>query len=200
MKLHLDSPAIRSRRNLASRSNPVRLGTLALAVLFTASQMPAQDAPAATPQALTLQVADTSAGTPSATAPSRAAENAVPSGPSDAATVESSALPEAPTASGANQETASVTMPPNMRAMMNDAAQQSQSLQSPKSTSKGIQRPGMLVMGIIGIPIAALGAWALSASVSRDAAAKNIIGAGLLGGGGLMVGFGFTYAFKAKNN
>ena len=55
-------------------------------------------------------------------------------------------------------------------------------------------------MGIIGIPIAALGAWALSASVSRDAAAKNIIGAGLLGGGGLMVGFGFTYAFKAKNN
>jgi hypothetical protein len=58
----------------------------------------------------------------------------------------------------------------------------------------------MLVMGIIGIPIAALGAWALSASVSRDAAAKNIIGAGLLGGGGLMVGFGFTYAFKAKNN
>jgi hypothetical protein len=200
MNLHFDSPATPSRRNPASRSNLVRLGTLALAVVFTATQLPAQVLPAETPQAATQQAADASAGSAQTPATNTTATAAVPSAPSDAVKSNSNALPEAPLASAANQETASATMPPSVRAMFTDAVQQSQSLQStPKSTSKGIQRPGMLVMGIIGLPIAALGVWALSAGVSKDAAAKNIFGASLLGGGGLMAGFGFTYAFKPIN-
>jgi hypothetical protein len=198
MKLHLASPATSSRRNVAVRSNPVRLGTLALAVIFTASQMPAQPAPAATPVAATQQVADDTASTVQTPVTNTAA--AVSTASSDGLKSESNALPEAPAATASNEETASVTVPSNMRAMLSDAAQQSQSLQSPKSASKGIQRPGMLVMGIVGLPIAALGAWALSVGVTKDAAAKNIFGGALLGGGGLMVGFGFTYAFKAKTN
>lgn len=90
-------------------------------------------------------------------------------------------------------------MPPNVRAMLNDANAASQSLQStPKS--KGLQRPGMLVMGIAGLPLAALGTWIMTRSVSKDAGLKDGLGAAFLVPGALMIGFGFTLAFKPKNN
>jgi hypothetical protein len=199
MNLHLNSTATPARRNLAARSNPMRLGTLALAVVFTASQMPAQPAPAATPLAATQQVADVSVSTTPTTPANAQTAAAVPSAPSDAAKVESNALPEAPLAAEASSETASVTMPPNVRAMLNDANAASQSLQStPKS--KGLQRPGMLVMGIAGLPLAAWGTWIMTRSVSKDAGLKDGLGAAFLVPGALMIGFGFTLAFKPKNN
>jgi hypothetical protein len=199
MKMHLESLATPSRRNPASRSNPVRLGALVLAAIFTASQMPAQEAPAATPQAATQQTADASAVSAQTPATNSTAAAAVPSTPSDAVKTESSALPEAPMAKTDNQESASGTIPPNVRAMYADAAQQSQSLAAPKSTSKGIQRPGMLVMGIAGIPVLALGTWIWTRSVSKDSGLKDGLGAAFTVPGALMVGFGFTLAFKPKN-
>jgi hypothetical protein len=106
-------------------------------------------------------------------------------------------LPEAPLASAASDETASVTMPPNVRAMMNDAAQQGQSLQSTQK-SKGVQRPGMLIMGIAGLAPLALGTWIYAAHGSG--AARAAFGSLFFVPGALMSGFGFTLAFKPKNN
>jgi len=198
MKLHLDSPATPSRRNLASRSNPVRLGVLALAAVFTATQMPAENAPAVTPRAATQQVADANTSSVQTQASNTTAAAAVSSAPSDAAKSESNALPEAPTAMAGNQDTASVAMPPNVRAMLDDATPRSQSLQT-TTKSKGVQRPGQLIVGICGIPLIAFGTYVMTRSVSKGAGLKNAFGAAFLVPGALMSGFGFTLAFKPKN-
>jgi hypothetical protein len=195
MKLYLHS-STPSRSNLVLRSNTFRLGTLALAAVFTASQMPAQPAPAATPLAPTQQVADASASTATTAQTNAATAAAVTSAPSDAVKSESNALPEAPATSTANTETASVAMPPNVRAMFNDAVQQSQSMQSaPKS--KGVQRPGMLVMGIAGLPLMGLGTWIYAAH--GNGGARAAFGSLFFAPGALMSYFGFTLAFKPKN-
>lgn len=107
-----------------------------------------------------------------------------------------SALPDAPTTAPAGtSDSASLTMPPELKAMMDDASKNSQNLQSaPATKSHGLQRPGMLVMGFIGLPLAALGAYAY-ARAPRNKPYATIIFAP----GAAMVGFGFYFAFKPKN-
>ena len=82
-----------------------------------------------------------------------------------------SALPDAPTTAPAGtSDSASLTMPPELKAMMDDASKNSQNLQStPATKSHGLQRPGMLVMGIIGLPLAALGAYDLRTGTQKQA-------------------------------
>lgn len=198
MKLHLISSATPSRRNLASCSNPVRLGTLALAVVFTATQMPAQPTPPVVPQPATQQVSDTSAGSIPTPATNTTAAT-VPSTSPEAVKSESALLPEAPMEKPGSQETASVSMPPNVRAMFNDAVQQSQNLQTTQK-SKGVQRPGQLIVGIAGLPLIAFGTYVMTRHVSTNSGLKDGFGAAFLVPGALMSGLGFTFAFKPKNN
>jgi hypothetical protein len=121
----------------------------------------------------------------------------VPLAATDNATSDASALPDAPALQG---ESASLKMPTEMKAMMDDAAQQSQALTAPATKSKGgIQRPGMLVMGIAGIPLAAFGTWVLTRNVSKDATLKNEFGAAFLVPGAAMMGLGFYFAFHKKS-
>jgi hypothetical protein len=116
----------------------------------------------------------------------------------DNAAAEPNALPEAPNVQG---ESASLKMPPDLRAMMDDAAQQSQSLQPASSTNnKKIQRPGMLVLGIAGVPLAILGVMILSLKVGpKEAGARDGLGAAFLAPGAAMAGFGFYFAFHKPN-
>ena len=75
----------------------------------------------------------------------------------DSATADVNALPDAPMESTGTSESSSLTMPPELKAMMDDAKQNSQNLQSaPATKPHGLQRPGMLIMGIAGIPLAFL--------------------------------------------
>ena len=69
------------------------------------------------------------------------------------------ALPDAPTTAPAGtSDSASLTMPPELKAMMDDARKNSQNLQpAPATKSHGIQRPGMLMMGIVGHPAGLFG-------------------------------------------
>ncbi len=111
------------------------------------------------------------------------------------------ALPDAPTtAPPGTSDSASLTMPPELKAMMDDASKNSQNLQSaPATKSHGLQRPGMLVMGIIGIPLVGFGTYVMTRSVSKNSGLKNAFGAAFLVPGAAMVGLGFTFAFKPKN-
>ncbi len=106
------------------------------------------------------------------------------------------ALPDAPTtAPPGTSDSASLTMPPELKAMMDDASKNSQNLQqAPAAKPHGVQRPGMLMMGFIGLPLAALGAYAY-ARAPRNKPYATIIFAP----GAAMVGFGFYFAFKPKN-
>jgi hypothetical protein len=109
-------------------------------------------------------------------------------------------LPDAPTmAPAGSSDSASLSMPPELKAMMDDAAKNSQNLQ-PASAAKphGIQRPGMLVMGIIGVPLIGFGTYVMTRSVSKDAGLKNAFGAIFLVPGAAMSGFGFYFAFKPR--
>jgi hypothetical protein len=111
---------------------------------------------------------------------------------------DATALPEEPIV---QYESASVKMPADLKAMMDDAAQTSQNLQSTSSTSdKKIQRPGMLVLGIAGVPLAVLGVMILSLSVGpKETGAKDGLGAAFLAPGAVMMGTGFYFAFHKKN-
>ena len=74
---------------------------------------------------------------------------------------------------------------------MDDAQQNSQNLQSAPSTkSHGLQRPGMLVMGIVGIPLIGFGTYVMTRSVSKDAGLKNAFGAAFLVPGAAMSAIG----------
>ena len=96
-----------------------------------------------------------------------------------------------------DQESASVNLPPELRAMLDDASQKSQSFQ-PAPKSHGVQQPGKLVMGIAGIPLIVLGAMLLSVNVSKNAGLKDGIAAAFLVPGAAMSGFGFYLAFQPK--
>ena len=76
----------------------------------------------------------------------------------DSAAADMNALPDAPTAPAGTGESSSLTMPPDLKAMMDDA-KRIRRIFSRLLTTKphGLQRPGMLVMGIAGIPLA--GTW-----------------------------------------
>ncbi len=202
MKLHPVLSASSSRHTLVSRSMPVRLGALALAVLFTTTQMPAQGAPATTPEATTQQNMNDHASTAQAPAANPTTAAASGSETSGAAKSELSALPEAPTAQSGTSESASLNMPPEMKAMMDDASQESQALQSsPKTTkSKAVQRPGMLVMGIAGVPLIVLGTMIFSLNVGgKETGLRNGLGTAFLAPGAAMSGLGFYFAFHKKN-
>jgi hypothetical protein len=109
------------------------------------------------------------------------------------------ALPDAPTAPAGTSESSSLTMPPELKAMMDDAKQNSQNLQSaPAGKSHGLQRPGMLIMGIVGIPLALLGGALLAADGKKDVGLRVGVSLGLLVPGAAMTGFGFYYAFKPQ--
>jgi hypothetical protein len=111
---------------------------------------------------------------------------------------ESNALPEAPSVQG---ESASLRMPADLKAMMDDAAQANQNVQpAPSSNNKALQRPGMLVMGIAGVPLAVLGIMILSLKVGPKATGeRDGLGAAFLAPGAAMAGFGFYFAFHKKN-
>lgn len=127
------------------------------------------------------------------------AANAAPAASVPDATSQAAALPEAPLAAN---ESASTSMPADLKAMMKDAGQEAQNLQSTQSTTskKGVQRPGMLVMGIAGVPLIILGAMILSLNVGpKEAGARDGLGAAFLAPGAAMSGLGFYFAFHKKN-
>ncbi len=111
------------------------------------------------------------------------------------------ALPDAPTAPAGTSDSASLAMPPELKAMMDDAKQSSQNLQpAPAAKPHGVQRPGMLVMGIAGIPLLGLGALYYSAAAGGNKNGGKAVAAGTIFfvPGALMSGFGFYLAFKPK--
>lgn len=114
---------------------------------------------------------------------------------------EVNALPDAPTTAPAGtSDSASLTMPPELKAMMDDAKQNSQNLQSaPATKSHGLQRPGMLIMGIVGIPLAFIGGSILAIQGTKNEGLKVGVGLGFLVPGAAMSGFGFYLAFHKKN-
>jgi hypothetical protein len=114
----------------------------------------------------------------------------------DSAALDVNALPDAPTESAGTSDSANLNMPPDLKAMMDDAKQNSQNLQSAPATKHGLQRPGMLIMGIAGIPLALLGVAILGVEGKKDEGLKYGIGLGLLVPGAAMTGFGFYFAFK----
>jgi len=153
-------------------------------------QAVAQGAPAAASdttqsQAISATVSpvQTAAATPVASAPDATSQ---------------AALPEAPLAAN---ESASTSMPADLKAMMKDAGPDGQNLQSTQTTTtkKGVQRPGMLVMGIAGVPLIILGAMILSLNVGpKEAGARDGLGAAFLAPGAAMTGLGFYFAFHKK--
>jgi hypothetical protein len=180
MKSHSASHAIQSGRKMS-----VRLVALALTAFFTASQVPAQGPMdrdnAGQTQSANVQMTADNQASPSAAEPAEATEVPAPV-PAD----EQAALVKPSSAS-----MFSLAIP----------ADSAQNIQSTPSTNnnKGIQRPGMLVMGIAGIPLIVLGAMLASLSVTKNAGLKDGMAAGFLAGGGAMSGFGFYYAFHKKN-
>jgi hypothetical protein len=119
----------------------------------------------------------------------------------DNAAADVNALPDAPMESAGTNESSSLTMPPELKAMMDDAKQNSQSLQ-PASANKphGVQRPGMLVLGIAGLPLLGLGSLFYVAAVGKkNAGAAVAVGSVFFVPGALMSGFGFYYAFKPQH-
>lgn len=158
-------------------------------------QAVAQGAPAAASEA--TQPQGTSATVNPVQTP--AANAAIPTASAPDVTSQAVALPEAPLAAN---ESASTSMPADLKAMMKDAGQEAQNLQSTQSTTskKGVQRPGMLVMGIAGVPLIILGAMILSLNVGpKEAGARDGLGAAFLAPGAAMSGLGFYFAFHKKN-
>jgi hypothetical protein len=117
----------------------------------------------------------------------------------DNAAADLNTLPDAPMEPAGTSESSSLAMPPELKAMMDDAKQNSQSLQSaPAAKPHGVQRPGMLIMGIVGIPIAFIGGSLLAAQGKKQVGLRVGIGLGFLVPGAAMTGFGFYFAFKPK--
>jgi hypothetical protein len=119
----------------------------------------------------------------------------------DNAAADVNALPDAPMEPAGTSESSSLNMPPELKAMMDDAKQNSQNLESaPAAKPHGVQRPGMLVMGIAGIPLLGLGALFYSAAAGGNKTSGKAVVAGSIFfvPGALMSGFGFYLAFKPQ--
>ena len=176
MTMHLVSPATSSRHRLAYRSMPVRLGALALAVVFTAAETQAQGP----------IPSGTSESQSTASAQTQPAATAVPA--SNAA--ESSSWPEAPQMT---QEQASVTKPIDIKAIMDDAAPSAQNLQPTTTQVKQHQtHPGWLVLSAVGALGATIGAIGLSKASTRGRG----VAAGFVGVGAGLTGLGLYLTFK----
>jgi hypothetical protein len=119
----------------------------------------------------------------------------------DSAAADLNALPDAPMESAGTSESSSLTMPPELKAMMDDAKQNSQNLQSaPAAKPHGVQQPGMLVLGIAGLPLLGLGSlFYVAAAGKKNAGPAVAVGSIFFVPGALMSGFGFYFAFKPKH-
>lgn len=83
---------------------------------------------------------------------------------------------------------------PDLHEAMKDAlANQGQQLTSTKQ-HHGVQRPGMLVLGIVGG--AAMGMGGFIYALNGSAKARALLGTMFMAPGAVAAGFGFTYAFK----
>ena len=115
-----------------------------------------------------------------------------PAGSSSSNALDASLLPSAP-------EVAKLVPPAPLDPMVADAAQSEQALTSThKPTSnKRIQRPGMLAMGIAGIPLMVVGAY-FYAYPTKATAAKTEFGSIFFVPGAAMSAIGFPLAFHKK--
>ena len=100
-------------------------------------------------------------------------------------------LPSAP-------EIAKVVPTAPLNPMVAEAAQSEQSMMStPKTSNKRVQRPGMLAMGIAGIPLMAVGIY-FYAYPTKATAAKTEFGSIFFVPGAAMSAIGFPLAFHKK--
>ncbi len=107
----------------------------------------------------------------------------------DNATTADAALPDAP---GAPEELASVTKPLDIKAIMGDAAQSAQNLQSTTTQQKHQAHPGWLALTAVGALVFAIGIVPLTDSTTRG---KPIAGA-FVGVGAGLAGLGLYLTFK----
>lgn len=107
----------------------------------------------------------------------------------DDAKIADTALPEAPSAP---EEQASVVKPIDIKAIMDDAAQAPQNLQSTTRTQKHQIHPGWLAVTAIGVGLFAFGIIPLTSSTTRG---KPIAGA-FVGVGAGLTGLGLYLTFK----
>jgi hypothetical protein len=140
----------------------------------------ASSQPATQPETNAVSATQTIAAAPTANLPLVASDNTS----SDA-----SALPEAP---AATEETASVTKPIDIRAVMDDTAQNTQNLQPATTQPKPHQvHPAWLVLSAIG----GLGMWIGAEGLTRGTRGKPLAGA-FLGAGAGLTGLGLYLTFK----
>lgn len=85
---------------------------------------------------------------------------------------------------------------PDLHKAMKDALDQGQQLTNTQR-HHGVQRPGMLALGIVGAVAMGMGAYVYSLNGSTRA--KAIIGTMFMAPGAVAAGFGFSYAFKPHN-
>jgi len=126
----------------------------------------------------------------------------LPLSPQTNSSADPNALPNAPSAA---TESSSLNMPLDLKAMMADAGQNVESQNAPNGNPApatkphGVQRPGMLVMGIIGVPLIVLGAKIFTISVANSKTGdRDLLGSLFLVPGAAMSGLGFYFAFKPK--
>jgi len=133
----------------------------------------------------------TKQATPTASMSVPAAPVSLPTASSSSNALDESMLPSAP-------EVAKVETPAALDPMVAEAAQSEQALAStPKTSKKGVQRPGMLIMGIAGLPLMAIGAY-LYAYPTNNTSAKAKWGSIFFVPGAAMSGIGFPLAFAKK--
>ena len=121
---------------------------------------------------------------------------AVNPNPFSSTSAELSALPSAPEAGKAEPP---ASPDPMIAPLAAAAAGDGQALTSaPKSSDKKIQRPGMLVMAIAGLPLVAMGAY-LYSYPSNNTKAKAMYGSIFMVPGAAMSGLGFYFAFHKRN-
>jgi hypothetical protein len=183
-----------SLTTLSGRSMPVRFAALALAVVFTTSQIQAQgpmprgtDEAQPTTTSQSQQQAATSAPSPATGLPAPASNS--PAAAAETANLDATVLPEAP---NAPQEQASINKPIDFKAMLDDAGQNTQNLQSTPVQQKRQIHPGWLALSAIGALGAVIGADGLASKGTRG---RPIAGA-FLGVGAGLAGLGIYLTFK----
>ena len=125
----------------------------------------------------------------------RAVPSAVASVGESSTSAELNALPQAPEPA----ETASLNKPAAFDPMISEAAQDGQSLRSTQSSEphKGVQRPGMLIVGIVGAAAMVMGGYIYSIKTTATGS-KMALGTMFMAPGAAAAGLGFYFAFKPK--
>lgn len=192
MELHPVSPATTLLHKFARRSMPVRLAALAVAAVFTASQVPAQppmdrdttsQAQTTNAQATTTtaQATTASQGNHGAPAAQTATDLSAP-----VPSIQEATLPDAP---AATSESASLNVPVDLKGMMDDSAQ-AQNLQLTTTQQKQKIHPGWLALSVVGIGAALIGGVGLTGTKNKGLAA------GLLASGAALTAGGFYLTFR----